>query len=366
LSAFIIQPAATLLALGIPGAYVDGAGKQKAAFAKGTVYFRHGAKSEPGTTEDIRTTFERRFNQLRNSWLKHVKRVVKAPSGSQFVVQSPTDRPASLQSGAVRVVNDPKAIPVTLTRDPSKGGGTYLREEVSEGIFDEINNVVDANRILARGQARFFLGFPVYYRVYAERRLIRQSSDQMYPLYHAAASEFYAPNLFWALEMDAEMVARDMVALYLSPKSPQIHWMMRMAVLLGKDFSNWLYEKWDRKWRAYSQPPGFYFTFGRIVGDVGGSDLRLLAARSAPTARISVPGQPDATCSELLERPNTAEALLSSACSAVFEGNPQLRDTARTLDYFAHGLGIIGRAKEFAEAVIESIGSQPPGDYKGQ
>src|ERR1700682_2062740 len=37
-----------------PGTYDIGGGKQKNAFSVGTVYFRHGAKSEPGSTEDIR------------------------------------------------------------------------------------------------------------------------------------------------------------------------------------------------------------------------------------------------------------------------------------------------------------------------
>src|SRR5262249_13595828 len=36
-----------------PGTYDIGGGKQRTAFAKGTVYFRHGAKSEPGTSEDL-------------------------------------------------------------------------------------------------------------------------------------------------------------------------------------------------------------------------------------------------------------------------------------------------------------------------
>jgi len=35
-----------------PGTYADGA-RQKTAFAKGTVYFRHGARSDPGSSRDI-------------------------------------------------------------------------------------------------------------------------------------------------------------------------------------------------------------------------------------------------------------------------------------------------------------------------
>ncbi|MGD0347015.1 MAG: ATP-binding protein [Terracidiphilus sp.] len=364
LPAFIIQPAVSLLVFGIQGQYADEAGKQKSAFAKGTIYFRHGAKSEPGTSEDLRSSFQRLINQTRNSWLRQVRKVVRAPAGSEFVVQTPPDRPAVLRSGTVRAVDDPKAIRVTLTRDPSKGGGTYLHEEVSEGIFDEINNVIDANRVLAKGQARFFLGFPVYYRVYAARRLIKQEPDQIYLLYHAAASEFYAPNLFWTLGMNAEAIARDMVALYLSPRSPQIHWLMRTAILLGEEFSRWLYGRWDQKWHNYSQPPSFYFTFGKLIENLGNGDLRLLAARSTASTRISVPGQPETACADLLEKPDLAEALLSSACTAIFEGNSQFRDAARTIDYFAHGSGIIERAKEIAGATVASIGDQRPGDYR--
>ena len=37
-----------------PGTYDIGEGRQKTAFAQGTVYFRHGAKSEPGNSDDLR------------------------------------------------------------------------------------------------------------------------------------------------------------------------------------------------------------------------------------------------------------------------------------------------------------------------
>ncbi|HTP10997.1 MAG TPA: ATP-binding protein, partial [Anaerolineae bacterium] len=42
-----------------PGTYDIGGGRQKTAFSAGTVYFRHGAKSEPGNTHDIRNAFEK-------------------------------------------------------------------------------------------------------------------------------------------------------------------------------------------------------------------------------------------------------------------------------------------------------------------
>jgi hypothetical protein len=364
LPAFMIQPSDSLLVFGTEGAYVDKTGKQKSAFAKGTVYFRHGAKSEPGTTEDVRSAFERRLNQERRSWLKQVKKVVSAPAGSQFVIQASVDRPTLIQSGIVRNVNnDPTAIPVILTRDSSKGGGTYLHEEVSEGILDEINNVIDLNKSLAKGQPRFLWMPQVYYRVYAERYRVRQDQDQIEMLFHTGSCEINAPNLFWALELDAGLVAKNIVTTYLAPKNPQIYWFMRIAVLLGSEFCNWVYQRWDKKWHGISQAPRFYFSFGEMIKSLNSSDQRLCAVRLSPSVKLTVPGQPGVACSELIRDPRIADALLSAACMAVFDGNSELKQTARILDYFAHGSEVVRRGKQIAEAVMKVIGNRQPGDH---
>ena len=57
-----------------PGTYVPAGetSRQKTAFLKGTVYFRHGAKSEPGTTADLRAFIERRVEKMRDVWLGRV------------------------------------------------------------------------------------------------------------------------------------------------------------------------------------------------------------------------------------------------------------------------------------------------------
>ena len=364
LPAFVISGAATPLVFGSPGTYDVGGGKQKTAFGRGTIYFRHGAKSDPGTTEDVRSTFERHLNQARSSWLKQVSKVVKAPAGSHFIVQSPTDIAGSIRSEGVRVVNDPGAIPVVLTRDRDKADGTFLHEEVSEAIFDEINNVVDANRVLTRGHSHFFFGREVYYRVYAERSGVRQDPSEFEMLFHAGAVELYAPGLFWAKAVDSTVIAKEIVCIYLAHKGLQIRWFMRMAVLLGPEFCNWVYQRWDKKWRDFSQPPSFYFSFGRMVGEMKGSDHRLVAARLSPSTRIFVPGQTEALCSELLRDRERANALLSAACMAVFEGDSQLRSTARDLDYLANGLEIVERGKQISEVVKELVGRQQPGDFK--
>ncbi|MGC1782327.1 MAG: ATP-binding protein [Acidobacteriaceae bacterium] len=364
LPAFVIEAVFSPLAFGRPGTYESSPGKQKTAFGVGTVYFRHGAKSEPGTSGDIRSAFDRQLNSTRRSWLKQVRKVSRAPLGSQVIIDSASSQTGMTQSAAVRFVNDPAATPVYLTRGDGTAGGTFVHEEVSEGLFDEINNVVEANRVLARSQSRFFLGPQLYYRVYAERLDVKQGGSEIGKLLHAGACEFYAPNLFWACQMDGGSIAKNVGTLYLAPRSPQIHWLMRMAILLGADFCSWLLAKWDRKWGHYSQPPNFYFSFGEMIKNSKGVDQRVLAARLSPTSKISVPGETEVSISELLRDSARAEALLSIACMAVFHGSSQLRAAARCLDYLAYGSEVIKRGTEISRSVFEAIGERPPGDYK--
>ncbi|WP_242164963.1 ATP-binding protein [Lysobacter sp. M15] len=84
--------------------------KQKTAFARGTVYFRHGAKSEPGTTADLRAALERRLKAIRAEWLRGVKKVVTSPAGS--VVSALTGdvlESKSANASPIRFVDDPNA-----------------------------------------------------------------------------------------------------------------------------------------------------------------------------------------------------------------------------------------------------------------
>ena len=63
--------------------------KQKTAFSAGSVYFRHGAKSEPGNTSDLRDVIDRRLDDMRQSLLKGLRKVVEAPPGSQVYTFPP-------------------------------------------------------------------------------------------------------------------------------------------------------------------------------------------------------------------------------------------------------------------------------------
>jgi hypothetical protein len=87
-----------------PGTYVFEGSTQKTAFSKGTVYFRHGAKSESADQNDIRDAFYRELSRVREEWFKNVRLVSEAEPGAEVVIVSP-----SAPFANVRLSDDPSA-----------------------------------------------------------------------------------------------------------------------------------------------------------------------------------------------------------------------------------------------------------------
>jgi hypothetical protein len=104
---FAVDEVAAPIVFSKPGTYDVGGGKQKTAFSGGTVYFRHGAKSEPANADDLRIFIENRIEAMRKAWFEGIVKVVEAPPGSRVEVTPPETANAS--AGAVRLVNDPAA-----------------------------------------------------------------------------------------------------------------------------------------------------------------------------------------------------------------------------------------------------------------
>jgi hypothetical protein len=93
-----------------PGTYDIGGGKQKTAFGRGTIYFRHGAKSEPGTTADLRQALNKELDRVRSSWLDGITKVVTAPIGATISVLPAEVKLTGAESATgVRLVNDESA-----------------------------------------------------------------------------------------------------------------------------------------------------------------------------------------------------------------------------------------------------------------
>lgn len=80
-AALIISAADTPIIFTRPGADIPTGKKQRPAFAKGTMYFRHGAKSEPGNRDDIVDWRDGAIEKVRRSWMGGIRKVVEAPAG---------------------------------------------------------------------------------------------------------------------------------------------------------------------------------------------------------------------------------------------------------------------------------------------
>lgn len=92
-----------------PGNYQSESGKQKNVFSVGSVYFRHGAKSEPCTSDDLRNFLEREITRTKESWLNGIRQVVEAPEGSRVLIVPNNTEEEINNSTYARLVNDENA-----------------------------------------------------------------------------------------------------------------------------------------------------------------------------------------------------------------------------------------------------------------
>lgn len=94
-----------------PGTYDIGGGKQRTAFGQGTLFFRHGAKSEPAKYADVIEAVNRSVERRRRLWFKGIRRVIEAEPGDTIQVVRP---PATGTEPPLRgrIVDDKNAVPV--------------------------------------------------------------------------------------------------------------------------------------------------------------------------------------------------------------------------------------------------------------
>lgn len=90
-----------------PGSYQTEQGKQKTAFVRGAAYFRHGAKSEPATTDDLRGFIERRLETIRSAWLGGIRKVVTAPDDFELARVRAADEDGT--PTRIQLTTDPNA-----------------------------------------------------------------------------------------------------------------------------------------------------------------------------------------------------------------------------------------------------------------
>jgi hypothetical protein len=336
-----------------PGTYADGA-RQKSAFSQGTLYFRRGAKSETGNNRDITRSLERHIEETRKRWLAGVRKVVEAPAGSSIVVAH-----ASGVLSNVRSTSELGAVPVRLTRNSDEAQGTFLHEQVSEELFAEINNVIEANRILFPDRNRFLLGQSAYYRIYSERLRIDVVTQEIEKLFATAVTEYY-PCLTWFLRLDANAAVPYLVDIYKWPKGNEVSLLLKMAALFGIEFREWLATRFTARWGRYSQPPGWYHRCVDLSLASPDVNRLFLATKLGPLSEIDAGNLQTVTAQAVASDPQLASNLLTATCMRIFAGEYSLRSQARNLDVLSNGPDIIERAQDYTRIFYDLVGDSLP------
>jgi hypothetical protein len=116
----VVGEAANPLVFTRPGTYSVSKQEQKSAFRSGTMYFRHGAKSEPASPGDVSGYVALRIDRARREWMKRVRRVVQAPPGYEVrVLPRAVYETDSEDASPIRIVEDESA-PGYRKIDPDK------------------------------------------------------------------------------------------------------------------------------------------------------------------------------------------------------------------------------------------------------
>jgi hypothetical protein len=113
------------------GRYRDASGVEHVAFARGGLYFRHGAKSEPATGEDVRDFIRRQLEATRTQWLANIRQVMHAPDGAEVAVVETAERDEEGRPTLIRLTTDPHA-PLYGQVDPDQSHPYRQKEVIRE------------------------------------------------------------------------------------------------------------------------------------------------------------------------------------------------------------------------------------------
>lgn len=115
------------------------------AFARGSLYFRHGAKSEAATGEDVRDFIRRQLEATRTQWLANIRQVMHAPDGAEVAVIETAERDEEGRPTLIRLTTDPHA-PLYGQVDPDQSHPYRQKEvirEVNERLGEGTVNAFD-------------------------------------------------------------------------------------------------------------------------------------------------------------------------------------------------------------------------------
>ena len=326
---------------------VEHAPNRRVLLPKGAVFCRYGAKCDLATSTQFNRIIERRTALLKTELLRRI-REVDVPA----FAATPGSSSAAPTVLRVTTASRPGATPVRVTRNKQEATGIVVYEELDSALFQEINNVLAAGKLLSP-EGEFIFDEKIYHRIYAERQHVVDPNEHE-RLAEVAIVKFYAPMLFWATKLPAAKIAGLLKLLPLNSKSPHMRILCRLAFLIGGKVFDWFATQLEKTWHNYAQLPEHLFLIRRLKVNQDG-DRRLGAPQLGERASISIPGEDGTvTVRELLKQPRNSTTYLSRACMEVFKGRSEWRSAARQFDVIAYGPDLSACGASVAEVLENS------------
>jgi len=248
----------------------------------------------------------------------------------------------------VHTTNDPNAKKVFVTRDKSAASGMFYHEQLSEELFNEINNIIDANALLAKTRQRFVFSKSIYYRIYAERDYVSYDIKNIELLAQTGLG-FYTPYLFWFAILPPKSCANIIHNIIRTEKYLQMLSLIRLVTLLGASTCQWLFNKLHVKYGNYSQPPKYYWGLKKLVDNSWNKDVRLIAINKTAVSTLILPDEPNPVSLDyLMKDRKIASKALSKACFLMFEEDRTYRANCRILDILVYGKEIQNKSSEMS------------------
>jgi hypothetical protein len=125
------------------GRYRNRDGREHVVFAEGGLYFRHGARSEPPTGEDVRDFIGRQLDATRQQWLANIRQVMHAPDRAEVAIIETAERDEEGRPTLIRLTTDPHA-PLYGQVDPDRSHPHRQKE-----VIAEVNKRLDGRTVNA-------------------------------------------------------------------------------------------------------------------------------------------------------------------------------------------------------------------------
>jgi hypothetical protein len=179
--------AGTPLVFSAQGRYRDADGREHVVFAEGGLYFRHGAKSEPPSGDDVRDFIRRQLDATRQQWLANIRQVMHAPDRAEVAIIETAERDEEGRPTLIRLTTDPHA-PLYGQVDPDQSHPHRQKE-----VITEVNRRLDGRTVNA-------------FDVLSVRRVYAISEDTRPEFVHVpkfGSPQYSDAFVDWLVEQDA-------------------------------------------------------------------------------------------------------------------------------------------------------------------